>query len=83
MCPQCGSNEVSIHAYDFSTCPETGYRDAGERFACRACGAKGDVNELLSGGDAQAPRAPTFARRVGLAVMAEAWHRTRYVSPGR
>jgi len=25
---------------------ETGYRDAGERFRCRACGATGDAEDL-------------------------------------
>lgn len=32
MCPECGSLEVTIEEYDFGTCPQTGYHDAGERF---------------------------------------------------
>lgn len=47
MCPQCGSDNVSIREYDFGRCPETGYHDAGNRFTCRACGAEGDVDELV------------------------------------
>ena len=46
MCPKCGSNDISIREYDFGACRQTGYRDAGERFTCRACGAEGDVGEL-------------------------------------
>jgi hypothetical protein len=49
MCPQCGRDSVRIEEYDFGTCPETGYHDAGEQFTCCACGAKGDVDELLTG----------------------------------
>ena len=47
MCPQCGSDNIRIEEYDFGTCRETGYRDAGEVFICRACGAKGDADELV------------------------------------
>jgi len=47
MCPECGSGEVTIEEYDFGACPLTGYHDAGERFRCRACGAAGDVDDLV------------------------------------
>ena len=46
MCPECGSNCVAIERYDDGVCPETGYRDAGERFTCRHCGATGDASDL-------------------------------------
>jgi rubredoxin len=46
MCPECGSDEVTVQEYDFGICRETGYHDAGERFRCRACGATGDTDEL-------------------------------------
>lgn len=48
MCPECGSAEVTINPYDFGTCPQTGYRDAGERFHCHACGAQGDAGDMRS-----------------------------------
>jgi len=38
---------VTIEEYDFGACPLTGYHDAGERFRCRACGAAGDVDDLV------------------------------------
>ena len=44
MCPECGSDNVSVVEYDFSRCPETGYHDAGERDECHDCGAYGDVD---------------------------------------
>jgi hypothetical protein len=47
MCPQCGSDDVRIEEYDFGICRETGYHDAGEIFICRACGAKGEIDELV------------------------------------
>jgi hypothetical protein len=50
MCPECGSNNVRIEVYDFGVCHETGYHDAGERFECRDCGAKGDVAEVAGAG---------------------------------
>jgi len=46
MCPECGSSSVAIKPYDFGICTETGYRDAGEQFHCRECGARGDVDDL-------------------------------------
>ena len=46
MCPECESDSIVIEQYDYGTCPETGYHDAGERFQCRDCGATGDVSDL-------------------------------------
>ena len=46
MCPECGSDNVSVVEYDFGRCPETGYHDAGERYECHDCGAYGDADEL-------------------------------------
>jgi len=45
-CPECGSDQVAIKPYDFGTCLETGYHDAGERYCCDACGAQGDVDDM-------------------------------------
>jgi rubredoxin len=47
-CPECLSGEVTVQEYDFGTCPQTGYHDAGERFRCRACGATGDADDLVA-----------------------------------
>ena len=47
MCPECLSNDVEVHEYDFGVCPQTGYHDAGERFRCLACGATGDADDLV------------------------------------
>jgi hypothetical protein len=41
MCPECGSDHISIEEFDFGVCPETGYHDAGERFRCGTCRATG------------------------------------------
>jgi rubredoxin len=46
MCPECGSDQVTIQEFDFGICPQTGYHDAGARFRCQACGAKGDADDL-------------------------------------
>jgi len=46
-CPECLSDEVIVHEYDFGICPQTGYHDAGERFRCLACGATGDADDLV------------------------------------
>jgi transposase-like protein len=46
MCPECGSDDVRIEPFDFGVCRETGYRDAGGRFICRACGASGNADDL-------------------------------------
>ena len=47
MCPECLSNDIEVREYDFGVCPQTGYHDAGERFRCLACGATGDVDDLV------------------------------------
>jgi hypothetical protein len=46
MCPECDSTQLKITEFDFGTCPETGYHDAGERFECQDCGAEGDADDL-------------------------------------
>jgi rubredoxin len=46
MCPECGSQKISVRRYDYGVCPETGYRDVGEYFECNACGAEGDTSEI-------------------------------------
>lgn len=48
-CPECLSEDVIVQGYDFGVCRQTGYHDAGERFRCRACGATGDVDDLIAG----------------------------------
>ncbi len=45
MCPECGSDYISIEEYDFGICSQTGYHDAGEHFRCGACGATGDADD--------------------------------------
>lgn len=47
-CPECLSNDVTIGEYDFGICRQTGYHDAGERYRCSACGATGDVADLVA-----------------------------------
>jgi hypothetical protein len=47
MCPECGSEDIRCEEYDHGVCRETGHHDAGEIFICRACGSKGDPDELL------------------------------------
>ena len=47
-CPECLSDTIATHRYDFGICRQTGYHDTGERFRCRACGATGDVDELVA-----------------------------------
>ena len=47
MCPECGSDNITIEPYDFGICRETGYHDAGERYACHACGACGDAEDFV------------------------------------
>jgi len=47
VCPECLSADVDVREYDFGVCPQTGYRDAGQRFRCRACGATGDADDLV------------------------------------
>ncbi|SPF37309.1 hypothetical protein SBA4_20032 [Candidatus Sulfopaludibacter sp. SbA4] len=45
-CPQCDGQDLRIFPYDYGTCSQTGYRDAGVRWQCRTCGAVGDAEEL-------------------------------------
>jgi len=45
-CPQCSGQDLRIVPYDYGTCSQTGYRDAGERWECRTCGAIGDGDGL-------------------------------------
>jgi transposase len=47
MCPECLRDNVETWDYDFGTCSQTGYRDAGRRFECRDCGATGDADDLV------------------------------------
>jgi hypothetical protein len=42
-CPECGSTDFDIRAYDFGMDQETGYRDAGERATCLDCGFSGEL----------------------------------------
>lgn len=46
-CPTCGSTDVAVEQYDFGTCQQTGYHDAGERYRCCTCGNAGDSDELI------------------------------------
>ncbi len=50
MCPECGSDHISIEEFDFGICSQTGYHDVGERFRCGACGATGEADELCTNG---------------------------------
>ena len=45
-CHECNSENVVVEPFDFGTCPQTGYLDAGERFRCLHCGSTGDVSDL-------------------------------------
>ncbi len=53
MCPECGSDHVTIEEYDFGICSQTGYHDAGERFRCGACGATGDAADACPPSDVE------------------------------
>ena len=58
-CPQCGGQDLRIVPYDYGTCSQTGYRDAGERWECRTCGAIGDgggPGHSAGGASASTPR---------------------------
>ncbi len=43
----CGGFDVAVFAFDFGSDPATGYRDQGEAFTCRSCGASGDAADLV------------------------------------
>ena len=47
-CSECLSDNTKTYEYDFGTCPQTGYWDAGERFQCLNCGATGDAEDLVA-----------------------------------
>jgi hypothetical protein len=51
MCPECGSDYITIEEFDFGICSQTGYHDAGERFRCGACGATGGASDLVAPSD--------------------------------
>ena len=65
QCPECLSEELAAYAYDFGICPETGYRDAGERFRCRSCGATGLVEDVVLDLDTAAKRPAALEREPG------------------
>lgn len=46
MCPECGSDNITVEPYDYCVCRETGYHDAGERYICHGCGTRGDADDL-------------------------------------
>ena len=45
MCPECSSNNITVEPYNYGICRETGYHDAGERYACHDCGGSGDADD--------------------------------------
>lgn len=45
-CPECGSEDCTTFEYDFGEDRETGYRDAGVRAVCLACGFRADVADF-------------------------------------
>ncbi len=45
-CTECDSEKVVVEPFDFGTCPQTGYRDAGEKFRCLHCGATGNASDM-------------------------------------
>jgi hypothetical protein len=57
-CPECDSEDVVVEPFDFGTCPQTGYLDAGERFRCLCCGATGDTADV----DARDPSTISYLR---------------------
>ena len=61
-CPECTSENVVVEPYDFGTCPQTGYHDAGERFRCLHCGATGDVSDLERSAPSQSELLGTSGR---------------------
>jgi hypothetical protein len=45
-CPACGSLNVGAECFDFGTCRETGYQDAGILGLCHDCGHSGDHQDF-------------------------------------
>ena len=71
MCPECGSDHITIEEYDFGIRSQTGYHDAGERFRCHSCGANGDAADaadLYTDGSFQGANAGALPRRPDLAA---------------
>jgi hypothetical protein len=80
-CPECLSGEVIVDEYDFGACPETGYHDAGERFRCLACGATGDVDDLVANEAAiRSPLGPRNGRAAAGGTMARCRQRQHVIS---
>jgi hypothetical protein len=52
MRPEFLSTDVDVRDYDFGPYPQTGYRDAGERFRCASCRATADAADLVRDDDA-------------------------------
>lgn len=44
-CPDCDSEKLTFAAYDNGAEADTGYQDAGERYICLDCGARGDAQD--------------------------------------
>jgi hypothetical protein len=44
-CPDCGSDHLEFREYDYGTCSETGYHDAGVLAHCNNCGATCDIRD--------------------------------------
>ena len=44
-CPDCGSDHLRWEEYDYGTCSETGYHDAGVRAICEECGCNCDERD--------------------------------------
>ena len=65
-CPECSSENVLVEPYDFGTCSQTGYLDAGERFRCLECGATGDAIDL---GEPDHPARRDATRAAGVPTM--------------
>jgi hypothetical protein len=47
VCPSCGSDKVRTDYIDLGIDAETGYHDEAAIFCCRACGVKGEAEELV------------------------------------
>jgi ribosomal protein L37AE/L43A len=77
-CPQCDSQNLRIIRYDYGTCSQAGYRDAGERWECRTCGAIGDGDELGTQSEVSVDKRSIKAAINGRAgVPGPAWRGTR------
>jgi len=45
-CPDCGSDDLNWHEFDYGVCCETGYHDAGVYMVCGNCGARHDEHDM-------------------------------------